>query len=1067
MSYEYNEDNLVEQATSDILENIGWEIKKAYKNEIFGKNGTLGRENKSEIILSKFLIPILKKLNPNLPEKVYTDAYIKIKETQADQKLSKLNKDKYNLIKSGINIEFLNDNGEHVSQNIKVFDFNNPKNNHFLAVRQFEVQGELYLRRPDIIGFVNGIPLVFLELKSTHRDLRHAFDDNLKDYKDTIPNLFNTNAFIILSNGLKSKIGTITSPFKFFNEWKRVSEGKSPDVDLVNKDPDIDLVNMIKGTCSKDHLIDLLENFIAYEDSGGEIIKILAKNHQFLGVNKVINNSKTIDDLKGKLGVFWHTQGSGKSYSMYFLAEKIHRKFYGSYTIVIVLDREELETQIYKNFTAVGAVKDQSLLAKSREHLRDLLKENHKYVFTLIHKFSTNKEEKEYPLLSERKDIIVISDEAHRTQGGVYARNMRFKALPNASYIGFTGTPIISGEEEITKNIFGEYISIYDFKSSIEDGATLPLTYLNRGDKLNIGNPEIDDELTEIINKEDLDQDQRKKVEQALKGNYPIMTSEKRLRSIAKDLVWHFNERKYQGKAIFVALDKPTAVKMFNFISEYWKDYLIELDEKIKFENNEDLKLELKKKSKKISGTEICVVVSPEQNEVDKFKKLELDIETHRRKMVNRQLDEEFKNNENPFRLVIVCAMWITGFDAPGVSTVYLDKPIKGHTLMQTIARANRVYDDEKTLGLIVDYGNVYKQLEQAYSIYGEGSNSLPGGSGDPEKPTKNIDQLVSEIQNSIKDLKKLLSDLSFNLDALIEASPVEKLKLLQDAINSVCQNERTKAEFEIKAKIVINKFNALYPEKEIKQFSKEFDAIEAIYKSLNQEIKKTDITEVMKKLQDYVGEYIEIREDNNRENIEIDLSKLDFGKLKEVFKKKIINKSVFDLKDAIDKKLKRMIEKNPERADFYKKYLKIIQEYNEGKDAESVRKAFEDLIKFVSELNKEEDRAIRENLDEETLAIYDLLKKDNLDKDDIKTVKKVAIETLKKLKEQKLKIERWRESQQITAQIKIIIRDCLVHLPEKSYSDNEIELNTMKVYQHIFSSYFGGDKNIYQELNS
>ena len=266
---------------------------------------------------------------------------------------------------------------------------------------------------------------------------------------------------------------------------------------------------------------------------------------------------------------------------MYFLAEKIHRKFHGSYTIVIVLDREELETQIYKNFTAVGAVKDKSLLAKSRDHLRELLKENHKYVFTLIHKFSTNKDENDYPLLSERSDIIVISDEAHRTQGGIFARNLRFKALPNASYIGFTGTPIISGEEEITKNIFGEYISIYDFKSSIRDGATLPLTYLNRGDKLNIDNPEIDDELTEIINKEDLDEDQRKKVEQALKGNYPIMTSEKRLKSIAKDLVWHFNERKYQGKGMFVALDKPTAVKMFNYISEYWKDYLLELEEKL------------------------------------------------------------------------------------------------------------------------------------------------------------------------------------------------------------------------------------------------------------------------------------------------------------------------------------------------------------------------------------------------------------------------------------------------------------------------------------------------------
>ncbi len=1057
MSFEYNEENLVEEAVAEILENIGWEIKKAWHNEVFGKEGTLGRDNKSEIILTKFLLPALEKINPNLPKEVYDKACLEISLINSNKLLENQNKDKYKILKSGLIINYTDENGEQVSKRLKIIDFDNPDKNHYLAIRQFEVQGDLYLRRPDIVGFVNGIPLVFFELKSTHKDLRHAYDDNLKDYKDTIPYLFNTNAFVILSNGLQSKIGTITSPFKFFHEWKRVNEDDKPDINLVT---------IIKGTCSKDKLIDLFENFIAYEDVGGKIIKILAKNHQYLGVNNVISNVKSVEDLKGKLGVFWHTQGSGKSYSMYFLAEKIHRKFYGSYTIVIVLDREELETQIYKNFTAVGAIKDKSLLAKSRENLRELLKENHKYVFTLIHKFSTNKGEKEYPLLSERKDIIVISDEAHRTQGGVYARNMRFKALPNASYIGFTGTPIISGEEEITKNIFGEYISIYDFKSSIEDGATLPLTYLNRGDKLNIDNPKIDDELTEIINKEDLDEDQRKKVEQALKGNYPIMTSEKRLRSIAKDLVWHFNDRKYQGKAMFVALDKPTAVKMFEYISEYWKDYLLELEEKIKLSNNENLKKELKIKIKKTSKTEICVVVSPEQNEIDKFKKLDLDIETHRRKIVNRQLDEEFKDNDNPFRLVIVCAMWITGFDAPGVSTIYLDKPIKGHTLMQTIARANRVYDDEKTLGLIVDYGNVYKQLEQAYSIYGEGSNSQPGGSDNIEKPTRNIEQLVFEIKNSIAELKKLLLDLSFNLDNLIEASPVEKLKLLQDAINSVCQNERTKAEFEIKAKIVMNKFNALYPEKEIKQFNKEFDAIEAIYKSLNQEIKKTDITEVMKKLQDYVGQYIEIKKDLNRENIEIDLSKLDFEKLKEIFKKKTINKSVFDLKDAIDKKLKRMIQKNPERADFYKKYLKIIQEYNEGKDAEAVRKAFEDLIKFVSELNEEENRTIRENLDEETLAIYDLDQKENLNKDDIKAVKEVAIQTLKKLKEEKLKIERWRESQQITAQIKIIIRDCLVHLPEKSYPDNEIEINTMKVYQHIFSSYFGGNKSIYQEYN-
>ncbi len=1057
MSFEYNEDNLVEKAAADILKELNWEVEVAWKNEKFGTNGSFGRENKSEIILSKFLIPALERLNPGLPERVYKDAYLEISLNHASKNLETINKEKYELFKSGIKIHYVDKNGEQVSKKLKIFDFNQPENNHFLAVRQFEVQGVLYLRRPDIVCFVNGIPLIFLELKSIHRDLRHAYEDNLKDYKDTIPNLFNTNVFIILSNGLNSKIGTITSTFNFFHEWKRVNEK-----DLPNKY----LETIIRGTCSKSIFMDLFENFIAFEDLNGEVIKILAKNHQYLGVNNVLRNVKSINDLKGKLGVFWHTQGSGKSYSMFFLSEKIHRKLVGSYTIVIILDREELETQIYKNFTAVGAVKDKNLLAKNRDHLRQLLKENHKYVFSLIHKFSTNKDEKEYPLLSERKDIIVISDEAHRTQGGVYARNMRFKALPNASYIGFTGTPIIRGEEELTKNIFGEYVSVYDFKSSIEDGATLPLTYLNRGEKLKIDNPEIDSELTQIIDKEDLDEDQRKKVEQALKGNYPIMTSEKRLRSVAKDLVWHFNDRKYQGKAMLVALDKPTAVKMYNYITEYWQEYLKKLKENIESTDEENLKLELKNKFKKSSNTEICVVVSPEQNEIDKFKKLELDIETHRRKMVDRQLDEEFKDKNNPFRLVIVCAMWITGFDAPGVSTIYLDKPIKSHTLMQTIARANRIYDDEKTLGLIIDYGNVYKQLELAYSIYGEGSNSQNGGSDPTEKPTKDIKQLVNEIRNSILELKELLTKLSFNLDQLIEASPVEKLKLLQDAINSICQNDRTKAEFEIKSKIVINKFNALYPENEIKQFSKEFNAIEAIYKSLNQKIKKTDITEIMKKLQDFVGVFIEIKKNDKKEDIEIDLSKLNFQKLKEIFRKKTINKSVFDLKDAIDKKLKRMIQKNPERADFYKKYLKIIEEYNEGKDSEAVRKAFEDLIKFVNELNDEENRAIRENLDEETLAIFDLLKKENLSKKEIKTVKEVASKTLKKLKEEKLKIERWRESQQISAQVKIIIRDCLMHLPEQSYPDNEIELNTMKVYQHIFSSYFGGNKSIYQEYN-
>ena len=1056
MITEYNEDNLVEQATSDILIDLGWKIETAWHNETFGINGLLGRENKSEIILSKFLLPVLEKLNPNLPESAYKDAYNKIVLKDVGKKLDKINKEKYELLKSGVKVSFTNDKGELIKKILKVFDFENPENNHFLAVRQFEVQGELYLRRPDIVGFVNGIPLVFLELKAHHRELRHAYDDNLKDYKDTIPHLFDTNGFIILSNGLNTNIGTITSPYKFFHEWKRINE------DEVGK---ITLDTTIRGTCSKDKLIDLFENFIAFEDAGGEIIKILAKNHQYLGVNKVIDNARSLEDLKGKLGVFWHTQGSGKSYSMLFLSEKIHRKFNGSFTILIVLDRSELETQIYNTFTAVGVVKEQNLLAKSRDDLKRLLKENHRYVFTLIHKFSVNpKEETEYPLLNERKDIIVISDEAHRTQGGVFARNMRFNALPNASYIGFTGTPIIKGEQELTKNIFGEYVSIYDFKSSIEDGATLPLMYVNKGEKLQIENPDLDNDLIALIDHEDIDEEQRLKVERALKSKYPILTSEKRLRDIAKDITWHFNERGYQGKAMLVTLDKPTAVRMFDYITEYWKEYLIESKLKIETTNDEYEVHKLKQQYNKAKNTEICVVVSSEQNEVDKFRSLNLDIASHRQKLVERDLEKEFKDDNNPFRLAIVCAMWITGFDVPSISTIYLDKPIKGHTLMQTIARANRVYDDEKENGLIVDYGNVYKQLEEAYSVYGDGYKGVNGGE---ERPTKNVDELVSELKYAISLTTVYLLELGFKLEQLFDASALDRLKFIQDAINAVSLNETSRAKFEVNALNVINKFKALYPEKEVKDFTKQYNAISAIYSGLNQEIKKADITELMKKLQDLVGESIQINKDPNRKDIFIDLSNLNFEKLRTLFDKHPMNKTVYDLQKAIDKKLNRMMQKNPKRLNFYKKYMKIIEEYNEGKDAEAVKRAFEELLKFVNEMNLEEQRSMRENLDEETLAIYDLLCKDNLTRKDKIIVKKVSIETLENLKKEKLKIERWRESNQVSAQIKVIIRQSLLHLPKETYPDDEVEVKTLDVYRHIHSNYYGGGASIYNTTKS
>lgn len=1062
MSYEYSEDGLIEQATEDVLKEIGWQVVTAWRKETFGERGLLGRETKSEVILRRYLLIALRKYNPDLPETAYLQAVEMIEQKAADKTLGRINKEKYTLLKTGVPVSFTNQKGTLIKKKLKVFNFENPLDNHFLAVRQLEVHGELYNRRPDVVGFVNGIPLVLFELKAHHTDIRSAYTDNLTDYKDTIPHLFHTNGFIILSNGTAAKVGTVTSPYKFFLDWKRIDE---TDEGIVELD------TMLRGICEPTRLMDIFENFLLFDSSGGAVVKLMAKNHQYIGVNKVLENVRNIEDLEGKLGVFWHTQGSGKSYSMVFLCEKIHRKLGGAYTFLIVADRTELETQLYDTFSGVGVVDNKHLIAgkkkgiNGREHLRELLSENNRYVFTLIHKFSIDpKVETEYPLITERKNIIVISDEAHRTQAGDFAQNMRFRALPNASFLGFTGTPIIQEEKEITKNIFGEYVSTYDFKRAIDDEATLPLRYINRGEKLDIQNPKLDEEMAVALEDEDLDTDQKKKLEYLFKKDYPILTAEPRLDAIAKDLVWHFNERGYQGKAMYVALDKPTAVRMYDLIQKHWAIYLEDLKQQIKQSKDAQEVQDLDRKHKKVSNTEVCVVVSSEQNEVDKFRKLGLDIATHRKKIVERNLEKEFKDADNDFRLAIVCAMWITGFDAQCVSTVYLDKPIKGHTLMQTIARANRVYDDEKENGLIVDYGNVYKQLEKAYSIYGEGEGgSTGGGSG---KPGKNLEELAVELKKAIKDVELYLKEQGFKLSVLKTAEPMEKIAKIKIAADCVCLNQTTRTNFEFMARHVFRKYKALFPEKEAKPFLKSYNAISAIYNYLNQKVKTADVTTIIRRLQEMVSDSVVVKNEvAEKEEIYIDLSALDFQQLKAAFAKtKHKNTVVFDLQKAIQQKLEQMLQENPLRLEFYERYQKIITAYNQAKDAVNLKKTFDDLTAFVEGLSKEESRHIRENLgSQEVLAIFDLLKEGkNLSKKELEKVKKVAQETLNNLKAEKLKIERWRESRQLTSQVKNMIYEQLLWLPQEIYTDEDVSLKTSNVYQHIYTNYYGGGQNIY-----
>ncbi|BDD13117.1 DEAD/DEAH box helicase (plasmid) [Fulvitalea axinellae] len=1063
MSYEYSEDGLVEQATEDVLRELGWEVKSAWKKESFGEEGLLGREDRSEVVLTRHLRKALEKLNPGLPEKAYRQAEERLTRKESGKSLGAINKDKYELLRKGVPVSFTNDEGELVKTRLRVFDFGDYGNNHFLAVRQFEVQGELYLRRPDIVGFVNGLPLALFELKAHDTALRQAYSGNLKDYKDTIPELFHANAFIILSNGTESRVGTLTSPYKYFLEWKRISEEEEGKVSLDT---------MLRGTCAPERFMDIFENFLLFDSSKGEVSKLMAKNHQYLGVNRVLENIRRIEDLEGNLGVYWHTQGSGKSYSMVFLCEKAHRKLGGGYTFLIAVDRSELENQIYETFSGVGAVNDPKLVAgkkkgmTGRAHLRELLRENHRYVFTLIHKFSVDdKTETEYPLLTERKNVIVISDEAHRTQGGIYAGNMRFRALPNASFIGFTGTPIIQEERELTRKIFGDYVSVYDFKRAVDDQATLPLRYLNRGEKLDIENPALDERMAEILEDENLDEDKRKKLTHMFQRQYPVLTAESRLNDIAKDLVWHFNERGYQGKAMLVTLDKPTAVRMHGLIVKHWPDYVEELREKLDKCQDKGERKKLEEALGRAEKTEVCVVVSNEQNEVDKFRKLGLEIAPHRRKMVERNLEKEFKDEDNPFRLAIVCSMWITGFDAQCVSTMYLDKPIKGHTLMQTIARANRVYDEDKENGLIIDYGNVYKQLEKAYSVYGEGGRS--GEGHPPGPPPEPLSELEEELKQAIRDTRNYLKELGFRLADLYNAKPMERLRIIGEAVEAVCLNRQSRATFEFMARNVFRKYKALFPEEEAKAHSKAHHAIEAIYGALNQKTASADVSDIIRELQEVVDDSVTTQSSGVREtgNAYVDLSRLDFDKLRKAFVKTPRKKRfTYDLQEAVERKLEHMLRENPLRVSFYERYKKIIREYNEGKDLENTQRSFDKLHEFIKDLHLEEQRAVREQVgDQEVLAVFDLLLEGKeLNAEERNKVKEVASKTLDILKGEKLKIDRWRESREAKAKVKSSIYDQLLWLPERSYTDEDVSLKAMAVYQHVYSSYHGGGRSVY-----
>ena len=855
---------MVEQPAIYLLTSLQWKYQECY--EEFNHNGgsPLGRETKNEVVLGQCLRESLYRLNPNAPEEAIQFAIEELTKDRSSLTLVNANKEIYQYLKSGIT--YISTDQEEPIR-IKIIEWNDHTKNDYLLCSQFWVTGTFHTRRADLVGFINGLPILFIELKAVHKRLENAYHDNLRDYKDTIPHIFWYNAFIILSNGSQSRTGTITSEFEHFAEWKKInSEGERGIVSLDT---------VIKGTCERKRILDIIENFILYSDTRTGTVKLLGKYHQYFGVNAAIEQVETIQKNKGRLGVFWHTQGSGKSYSMVFFAQKVLRKIGSNFTFLVVTDREDLDAQIYKNFANAGIVKEAEnrARAQSANHLQELLKEDHRYLFTLIQKFRTE-QGKNYPVLSERSDIIVMTDEAHRTQYDVLALNMR-NAIPNAAFIGFTGTPLIAGEER-TKVVFGDYVSVYDFKQSIDDNATVPLYYENRIPELQLLDEGLEDKLAQIVDEAELDEEQEIKLEREFSREYHLITRDDRLEKIAEDIVHHFTGRGQEGKAMVISIDRITAVKMYDKVKKHWGIYQKELEQKLSNAIDHTDREVLQTKITMMKQTDMAVIVSSAQNEIDDFRKKGMDILTHRERMQKELLDEHFKDPTHPLRIVFVCAMWITGFDVPSCATIFLDKPMKNHTLMQTIARANRVFGD-KVNGLIVDYVGVFRNLKKALAIY------ATGGTGS-EIPVKDKQELVAALRMNLHETDKFCKKYDVHIDNIIKADALHKIRLLDDSAEALIVNEATKKQYMGLASLVQRLFKAILPDASANDHKPQRDVIVTIAEKIKSTAPDVDITSVVTKIEKLLDASVKIQDGAISDvkgdyGKKIDLSKIDFDK--------------------------------------------------------------------------------------------------------------------------------------------------------------------------------------------
>ncbi len=995
MAQDYTENVLVQGAACKQLATQGWRIVDGREASAME---ALGRVDECEVLLKNVLREQLMRINDEwFTEREFEQVYQQLSARRGMLHPVEENKQMYDLLRDGIMVSWMNSVGVQEQRRVRIFDFTTPEKNSFIAVKEFWIKSRHlvgYRRRADIVGFVNGIPLLFVELKGIGVDLQDAYNGNYRDYCTTVPQLFVHNAAVIFSNGRQTKMGAFGSAYSFFHEWKRLDEGDAKG--------STELIRLLQGLWTPTALMDLFENFILFEKGTKRYIKIVARNHQMMGVNKAVDAYYRREALQGKLGVFWHTQGSGKSYSMVFLTQKLYRQAGNAPCFLFVLDRDDLQDQLSATFEScgvMGSLKQADVIAHSEEDLYAKLERGQQFIFTLIQKFRS-----EHAPIPENAHILMLSDEAHRSQYGTYAENLQ-ATLPAAARIGFTGTPLL--KDDLTARTFGGYLSIYDFQRAVEDGATVPLYYEAHGKALQIErDPALNQEIAELIDEAETDPLKREMLEQYFAQRGVLLEAEKRMRVIAEDLVVHSSNRWQAGKAMMVCLNKVSCVRMYNYVQEAWARAI---------QNEVDAE-----KRAWMASTEMAVVVSQEQNEIEVFRNWGCDITPHREKMATRHLDKEFKDRENPLRLVFVCAMWLTGFDVKSLSCLYLDKPMKAHTLMQTITRVNRV-DEGKPGGVIVDYAGVIEALREALADYT--TDTAHGASVDP---CHDLSEVIATFRDTLTKTAQYLWERDCDIQAVLKATDErEKLEALAGIAECLLKDLVTKNGY-LALVGKLKRLMKLFETRHLTSFEvNQRNALFAIAEMVNVQRKRTDISELSAMISERVNERLRIS--SLAESEGIDISGINFAVLQNVRASKHKKLEMGVLLEQIRKRIDYLLNHNPTRINFLETYRELIERYNAVQDPEAVEKLFIELIQLTQRLTQEEQRYVTLGFDnEEQLAIYDLLLKEKITKKDITTIKRVAKELLIIVKQLLADAPATWTTEQGQAQFKVTLRNQL-----------------------------------------